>query len=354
MEGERVFAVDEILKTEKKLIGDERIRDVLLGGETRGLNPNERLYQNCKITFQEKSDSVLKSVLRNMTLFEFDEDSGTEDTDDIHGPFYINEQDSMYIGQFKGDVREGRGIQVFGDGGYYEGYFKENHTAKVGRLVFADGDMYLGQLKENSMNGKGVYYKKDGSKYTGTFVNDAPEGKGREEWGDGAQFEGNYLRGSKHGYGVFRFANKTTYKGNFKEDLFWGKGTLIRPNGTEYQGDWVGGILKSPATIVSPNGNVYKGEIKKMQQHGKGEYNDHGRIFVGEFKNGKPDGRIVIKNPDGTEQVALYENGNFKNWISKPSKNMAAEKKLNSDNLVALENTKKDKKKKKKGFLCCG
>lgn len=353
MEGERVFVVDNLLKTEKKLIGDERIREALLRGYSTSHNPNPQLYQNCKITFQEKSESVLESVLRNMTLFEYDEDSANEDSDEILGPFYISEQDSMYIGQFRGDVREGRGIQVFIDGGYYEGYFKDNQTAKVGRLVFADGDMYLGQLKDNSMNGKGVYYKKDGSKYTGTFVNDAPEGKGREEWGDGAQFEGNYLRGSKHGYGVFRFANKTTYKGNFKEDLFWGKGTLIRPNGTEYQGDWVGGILKSPATIVSPNGNVYKGEIKKMQQHGKGEYNDHGRVFIGDFKNGKPDGRVVIKNADGTEQIAFYENGNFKNWISKPNKS-TQQKKLASDNLVSMENVNKKKKKKKKGMFCCG
>jgi hypothetical protein len=48
-----------------------------------------------------------------------------------------------------------------------------------------------------------------------------------------------------------------------------------------------------------------------MQQDGKGVYQDHGRTFIGSFKNGKPDGELLIKNQDGTEQVALYAEGKF-------------------------------------------
>ena len=347
------FTVDELLIKEPKLVSDSRIKNILTSNQFFGKNPNPDKYSPCTIQFAHFPKSVLQSVLKNVTEFDYDQDKSTSSEGQIVGPLIVKHESSLYIGEFKGDIREGRGIQIFRDGCYYEGYFKDDSTNVKGRLIFGDGDMYLGQLVGNSMNGQGVYFKKDGSKYIGTFVDDAPEGKGREEWEDGAQFEGNYLKGCKHGYGVFKFANKTTYKGNFKEDLFWGQGTLVRENGIQYKGQWVEGILKSPATIVSPNGNSYTGEIKDMTQNGKGEYNDHGRIFIGNFKDGKPDGEVLIRNTDGTEQVAIYEKGAFKSWKTKPtkSKDEGDASKLKAQ---APAQKRQPPKKKKGGFCLCG
>ena len=346
------FTVDKLLQTEDKLIGDERIKSIMLNRKTQGKNPNPDKYFECELHFAEVQNSVLQSVLRHVQKFDFDEDVANEASDPILGPFLVAEEESLYIGQFKGDIREGRGIQIFKDGCYYEGYFKDDNTHVKGRLIFGDGDMYLGQLTGNAMNGRGVYIKKSGSKYTGMFVDDAPEGKGREEWEDGSQFQGNYLNGAKHGYGVFKFENKTLYKGNFKNDVFWGEGSLTMQNGTEYKGDWIQGTLQSPASIVSANGNVYKGEIKNMKGHGMGEYNDHGRVFMGNFVEGKLEGEITVKNLDGSTQKALYKDGNFQEWLSKPPKKSSSE-------LNGLKNgrekirEKRPAKKKKKGCLCC-
>jgi hypothetical protein len=178
--------VDDLFINTNKLFGDEKIKQLLRGDKTVGKNPNPDIYQECRVTFVPFQKSVLKAVLSNLTQFEFDNEEGNANKSDIIGPFYVPEEKSLYIGQFKGDIREGKGIQIFEDGCYYEGYFKNDSTNLEGRLIFGDGDMYLGELIDNSMNGKGVYYKKDGSKYTGTFVDDAPQGQGREEWEDGA------------------------------------------------------------------------------------------------------------------------------------------------------------------------
>lgn len=59
-------------------------------------------------------------------------------------------------------------------------------------------------------------------------------------------------------------------------------------------------MLQSPATITTLDGNKYVGAIDKMQQHGYGtQFEKGGKEFLGNFKNGKPDGKIKIKDKEG-------------------------------------------------------
>ena len=54
---------------------------------------------------------------------------------------------------------------------------------------------------------------------------------------------------------------------------------------------------------------------------------------------------MVIKNRDGSEQIALYEEGKFKEWVSKDGKIDAAK--------TAVVKAPATAPKKKKGCMCC-
>lgn len=51
----------------------------------------------------------------------------------VLGPYQID--DSIYVGQFNKGKREGKAIQLWEDGSYFQGYFKENRVEGYGRLI---------------------------------------------------------------------------------------------------------------------------------------------------------------------------------------------------------------------------
>lgn len=112
---------------------------------------------------------------------------------------------AKYHGQWirSGEVRQGRGTQVWSDGSKYEGYWSDNKANGRGRLIHADGDVYEGEWKDDKAHGFGIYSHLDGAKYEGTWQEDRQHGKGVETWPDGARYEGDYVNGKKHGHGKF-------------------------------------------------------------------------------------------------------------------------------------------------------
>ena len=46
-----------------------------------------------------------------------------------------------------------------------------------GEKIYADGSRFVGNFKEDSRNGKGIFRDADGSQYYGTFVNDRQHGE---------------------------------------------------------------------------------------------------------------------------------------------------------------------------------
>mgnify|MGYP001437938916 CR=1 FL=1 len=53
---------------------------------------------------------------------------------------------SVYLGEwtFEGNIKEGKGVQVWPDGSLYEGYWSANKANYFGRLLHKDGDIYQG------------------------------------------------------------------------------------------------------------------------------------------------------------------------------------------------------------------
>lgn len=354
------FIVDEIIITEPRLISDKRMSDLIRSNITSGVSPNPAKYLPCEVVFEPKQNSNIKEMLDKVKLFVYDKDESKEATEPIYGPFYVQPDGHLYIGQFDGDIRSGRGIQVFRNGCYYEGYFKNDQTNKKGRLIFEDGDMYIGELQNNCMEGYGTYFKVEGSKYTGYFKSDQPEGKGKEEWEDGATFEGTYLQGAKNGFGVFKFKTGDVYSGNFKDDIFHGEGTLTRNNKHTFKGNWEKGDLLSPATIIYPDKKIYTGELKKMKPFGEGELKDKDILVKGNFVNGSCEGEALeVDLNKKTERRATYKEGRRITYIDDKEKASTYAQKyvVKQQDISKNENNAAQSShppQKKKGFLCCG
>ena len=50
----------------------------------------------------------------------------------------------VYDGEWKGDCREGYGVQIWPDGARYEGNWKDNKANGKGKFIHVDGDIYEG------------------------------------------------------------------------------------------------------------------------------------------------------------------------------------------------------------------
>ena len=152
-------------------------------------------------------------------------------------------------------------------------------------VTFENGDRYIGEVLNN---------KKHGS---GTYVESGPDGK--------------------------------EYKGEWKNDKQHGKG-FLKQSGMEYTGDFFEGKIQGKGVLVNKDGK-YEGEFLNGMMHGIGvlKLND-GRIVRGEFKNNKYVGvSKKVANPATS--------------MSSDSPKMEEKKKLEYQEKVEQENTKKSK-----------
>lgn len=62
-----------------------------------------------------------------------------------------------YFGEFKRGKKEGLGFYLFGKGGYYYGFFKAGEKTEMGVLYDANyACYYIGQFKDDMRNGRGM------------------------------------------------------------------------------------------------------------------------------------------------------------------------------------------------------
>ena len=74
------------------------------------------------------------------------------------------ENGAVYFGQWKSELRWGKGKQLWPDGSLYEGYWKNDMTNGRGRLIHCDGDVYEGDWVNDKASGRGEYAHADGAK----------------------------------------------------------------------------------------------------------------------------------------------------------------------------------------------
>ncbi|MBF0459100.1 MAG: DnaJ domain-containing protein [Nitrospirae bacterium] len=88
------------------------------------------------------------------------------------------------------------------------------------------------------------------------------------------------------------------------------KGTLTYPNGNKYVGEYKDGQPNGHGTGTWPDGSSYVGEWKNGMRNGHGtESLPDGSIYVGEWKEDKPNGHGTETLSDGSNYVGEWKDG---------------------------------------------
>ena len=193
-------------------------------------------------------------------------------------------EDGKYEGEFKNDLRNGKGIMYYKNGNKYEGEWKNDVKEGKGIMLLSNGNKYEGEYKNGLKEGKGKMYYKSGNVYEGEYK-DNYRSKGTYIFINGSKYIGEF-NDKRNGKGIFYYKNGDKYEGNFLEDKKDGYGIMLYNNGDKYEGKWVCDLLEG-------KGIYY--------------YNDGSR-YEGDFKNGKKDGEGIIYYADGTKEIGEFSN----------------------------------------------
>lgn len=227
----------------------------------------------------------------------------------------------LYTGQWRGKFRHGKGRQVNEDGSVYEGEFFCSKAHGIGRSVKPNGNVYEGQWLQDQANGLGRYvHRSCGSTYEGEWINGESCGRGILTWKDGSSylgqfsnssmqgrgmlkskkgqviFEGEFSQGRRHGTGTNFYADGRKYVGPWHENHMHGKGCLEYADGSVYNGNFVNGVKEGDGCFKWPDGRSYDGQWRKGKRHGSGVYTDeHEFSLQGNWR----EGALVEEKVDG-------------------------------------------------------
>ena len=93
------------------------------------------------------------------------------------------------------------------------------------------GKVYDGEWKNDMREGKGIEIWPDGDRFEGHFLNDLRDGRGIYYYYDGERHEGYYKNGKKEGIGLFYYTNGDLKVCNYFNDKQIGKIILLTANG---------------------------------------------------------------------------------------------------------------------------
>mgnify|MGYP006113820473 FL=1 len=194
---------------------------------------------------------------------------------------------------------------------------------------------------------EGTKLRDDGITYVGEFKDGKRHGQGTGTHPYAGNYVGEYRNDLQNGYGTMinHFKKITVkYQGNFKDGNVSGQGTLLLPDETKYSGEWVGGMylkikakngndaiinaysgvitqgefkdsdikkgsINGQAIVINLNGDKYVGElINSKFIKGTITFAD-GYKYVGEFKDGKPNGKGTSTYPNGDKYVGEFKDG---------------------------------------------
>ena len=136
---------------------------------------------------------------------------------------YIWDDDKYYIGEFKNNLPNGKGIKYYSNGNIlFEGNFINGKFDGNGKYYYDDGNYFIGEYKNGLRNGRGTEYYRNGKiMYEGDFINNKMEGNGKYILEDGEYYIGQWKNGSPHGKGTLYYSNgKIMCEGNWINDKF--------------------------------------------------------------------------------------------------------------------------------------
>ena len=266
---------------------------------------NEIFYPQYII--KEKKFKKGEGIIKDISKYEFCYSAETE-KGSSGNPIYLKNTYKI-IGIHKADIKKEENSCDF----IYpviniiiEDIRKRSNNGKYidGKYIYDDGKYYIGEFKNNKPNGKGIKYNKNGKiLYDGDFINGKFEGNGKYINEDGLSYIGQWKNGTIHGKGILYYSNgNIKYKGDWVNNKYEGNGIEIQKNGYYYMGQFKNGILNGFAKEFDPNGNLkYQGDWVNNIPEGNGEYFwEDGYYYIGQIKNGLRNGKGTMYYPNGS------------------------------------------------------
>ena len=101
---------------------------------------------------------------------------------------------TKYIGEWKDNLKDGFGIQIYKNGDKYEGLWGGNKRHGQGTYWKNESGKlrreYTGDWIEGKKHGRGTYFYKNGDRFDGFWVLGKPQGEGRMIEVNGDIYEG--------------------------------------------------------------------------------------------------------------------------------------------------------------------
>ena len=185
-------------------------------------------------------------------------------------------------------------IYRFSNGDIYIGKMINNKMHGIGNYVFySERDTYneyIGEFRNNVRRGKGKYMYSNGDEYTGNFRNEMPNGIGRMLYKSGAEYIGEWVNNIKEGRGFYRWPTGELYIGEFKNGKFDGEGLCYSNEGDlVYEGEWKENNVNGKGLFIWDDGKSYEGDFLNGKKHGEGTFYINGESFYqGTWENDEP------------------------------------------------------------------
>ena len=213
----------------------------------------------------------------------------------------------------RGNCINGRGVMRFEDDSVYSGDFKNEIRTGYGGIQFDNGTTFSGEFAKNLYHGKGSLTLPDTTEYRGVFENGLLHGEISITFPTKNKFLGQFEEGKVvEGQGVITFPN--SMKGVcLSGNCINGKGTLDFDNGSTYSGNFEKCSRHGKGVYTLASGSRYEGEFEHGTRHGKGSFVfASGLRYEGEYKDGKRHGEGLFIFPNGHIVKVFFDNGKMK------------------------------------------
>jgi len=215
-----------------------------------------------------------------------------------------------YTGDFKNGMMNGVGVFNLSNGSRYRGEFAEGQISGKGKYKYKTGDEYIGDFSNGDFNGQGELIMTNGSEYKGYFKDGNFDGLGHYKSTNGDIYIGLFLNGEANGKGKIEYSEGAVYVGEISQWKMHGMGKYTSDDGRLYTGNFVDGVMQGKGEVKFKSDSIYIGEIKNWRGAGQGELFIEGqRIYIGEFKDGQYHGQGELTSKSGNIYKGAFENG---------------------------------------------
>ncbi|CDW84586.1 2-isopropylmalate synthase [Stylonychia lemnae] len=201
----------------------------------------------------------------------------------------IDEQGNSFYGEMiNGIVKDGKGeIRYANDGSHYRGDFKNNLREGRGEHVLTNGDKYSGEWAGDMKHGYGkMEFVSTRTVYYGQWACGRMHGMGTMTGPNNYFYNGEWKQGQQFGKGIRKYEDKTTYEGYFENGQRQGIGKSVLKDGSIHEGAYKNDMRNGPGTLTYTDGTILRASWVNDVIQGRGELEKaNGKLIIGEWKD---------------------------------------------------------------------